>query len=102
MEFSYPTYFAFRRLPNWAELEDAASDAYVEWRGDCALLHDAYDSWAHGGTDHAPVAFAAYERALDREERSASRYADLMKRVGHPPGVSLAHHLLGVPATGSS
>ena len=102
MEFSHPTHFAFRRSPDWAELEDAASDAYVEWRGDCVLLQDAYDSWARGGRDHAPVAFTAYQRALDREERSASRYADLMKRVGHGPDVGLAHRLLGVPATGSS
>jgi hypothetical protein len=64
-------------------LVDEMIDGYVDWRQTCHLVEDAYHSWSTAGRARAPVTFGLYSVALDREERAAEVYADLVQRVGH-------------------
>ena len=59
-------------------LVNAAFDAYVEWREECAEVWDAYARWAHAPDIDAAGAFVAYRAALDREESASHAYADLL------------------------
>jgi hypothetical protein len=60
------------------QLIDAATDAYVDWREECAEVWDAYERWAHAPDSDAAGAFVAYRAALDREESASRAYADLL------------------------
>jgi hypothetical protein len=60
------------------QLVDAATDAYVEWREECAEVRDAYVRWVHAPNIDAAGAFGAYRAALDREESASRAYADLL------------------------
>jgi hypothetical protein len=62
-------------------LVDEAVDAYVDWREERASVWDAYARWASAPVADCPLAFSAYRAALDREERAAHVYAELMTRV---------------------
>ena len=62
-------------------LVDEAVDAYVDWREERASVWDAYARWASAPVAHCPLAFSASGAALDREERAAHVYAELMTRV---------------------
>jgi len=62
-------------------LVDEAIDAYVDWREECGLVWDAYARWTSAHVADSPLAFSAYQAALDREERAADVYAELMTRV---------------------
>lgn len=62
-------------------LVDEAVDAYVDWREERASVWDAYARWASAPVADCPLAFSAYGAALDREERAAHVYAELMTRV---------------------
>jgi hypothetical protein len=42
------------------EQEDAAADAYLDWREKCLLAQDGYDAWTHGTAGRTPYAFGAY------------------------------------------
>jgi hypothetical protein len=64
-------------------LVDRMIGAYVDWREECRLVHDAYRSWASATGPGARVAFWRYTAALDEEERAADVYASLVRRVGH-------------------
>ena len=64
-----------------AWLMDEAVDAYVEWREECATVRDAYERWARAPAADSGSAFAAYWAAVDREERAADIYAELMGRL---------------------
>jgi hypothetical protein len=57
---------------------DEAMDAYVEWREECLRVWDADRRWLSAERADAALAFRAYLAALDREERAAEVYADLM------------------------
>jgi hypothetical protein len=59
-------------------LVDAATDAYVEWREECAEVWDAYERWAQAPEIDAAGAFVAYRAALDREQSASHAYADLL------------------------
>jgi hypothetical protein len=63
------------------QLVDAATDAYVDWREECAEVRDAYERWAHTPDIDAAGAFVAYRAALDREESASHAYADLLGAV---------------------
>lgn len=63
------------------DVAHALTDAYVAWREACAAARDAYEAWTCARAGDAPLAFAAYRAALDREERAADVYADLVMRV---------------------
>ena len=60
---------------------DALVDLYVEWREECSSVHSAYERWRRAPRDDSAAAFAAYNAALDREERASNVYAALVQRV---------------------
>jgi hypothetical protein len=62
-------------------LLDEVVDAYVDWREERATVWDAYARWHDAPVPDCPLAFSAYRAALDREERAAHVYAELMTRV---------------------
>ena len=62
-------------------LVDEAIDALVDWGEECASVWDAYARWRSAHVADSPLAFSAYQAALDREERAAHVYAELMTRV---------------------
>jgi hypothetical protein len=62
-------------------LLDEVVDAYVDWREERAIVWDAYACWHSAPVPDCPLAFSAYRAALDREERAAHVYAELMTRV---------------------
>ena len=66
-------------------LVDEAVDAYVDWREERASVWDAYARWASAPVADCRLAFSAYRAALDREERAAHVYAEVMT-----PRVSVA------------
>jgi hypothetical protein len=62
-------------------LVDQAVDAYVDWREERASVWDAYSRWTSAPVPDSQLAFCAYRAALDREERAAHVYAELMTRM---------------------
>ena len=62
-------------------LVDEAVDAYVDWRDERACVWDAYTRWTNAPVPDSLLAFSAYGAALDREERAADVYAELMMRA---------------------
>jgi hypothetical protein len=62
-------------------LLDDVVDAYVDWREERAAVWDAYARWSNAPVPDCSLAFTAYRAALDREERAAHVYAELMTRV---------------------
>jgi hypothetical protein len=46
-------------------------DPYIGWIGECIAVQAAYEEWSNAGSAHAPLAFATYRAALDREERAS-------------------------------
>lgn len=63
------------------QLVDEATDAYVDWREECAGVWDAYERWARAPKIDAAGAFSAYRAALDREECASHAYADLLAGI---------------------
>jgi len=61
---------------------DAAIDAYVSWREECADASEAYHRWSSAAKADRMLASCAYFAALDREEIAASVYAGAMRRLG--------------------
>ena len=64
--------FAQESAPN----EDRAI-AYVQWRLACAAARTAYQEWANGAKRWDPLAHAANQAALYREDAAAGVYARL-------------------------
>jgi hypothetical protein len=64
---------------------DAAVAAYTQWRSERDAVRAAYRVWSAAGAFGDPLAFEAHQLALDREERAATTYASLMRRVEHLP-----------------
>src|SRR3954470_21117720 len=60
---------------------EATIGAYVDWREERAMVWDTYNRWTSAPLADGPVAFRDYRTALDREERAARVYADLMARI---------------------
>ncbi|HKO27974.1 MAG TPA: hypothetical protein VJU80_10990 [Solirubrobacteraceae bacterium] len=77
---------------------DAAVAAYTQWRSECDAVRAAYRAWSAASASGEPLAFAAYQSALDREERAAATYAGLMSRVGHLAETGRAHQLARMQA----
>jgi hypothetical protein len=63
------------------EVIDRLMDMYVEWREECVVLWEAYERWKAVPPAERALAFASYRAALDREERAAHVYADLVGRI---------------------
>jgi hypothetical protein len=77
---------------------DAAVAAYTEWRSECDAVRATYRVWIASTAVVEPLAFEAYEAALDREEHAAKRCAKVMSRVGHFAETGLAHQLASIRA----
>ena len=77
-------------------LVDEAIDAYVDWREERGTVWDAYARWTSAPVADCRLAFSAYRAALDREERAAHVYAELLTRV------SVAVPTFHLDATGES
>lgn len=82
-----------RRSARQRALVDAAVAAYTQWRGECAAVRNAYRMWKSASAFDRPLAFDAYNAALDREEGAAKRYARLMRRAGRLTEPGLARQL---------
>jgi len=65
-----------------ADVVDAAVEAYVRWREECAGAREAYLRWSSAEKADRMLASCAYTAALDREEAAATVYADAMRRLG--------------------
>jgi hypothetical protein len=63
------------------ELIDALTEAYVEWREECATVRQAYERWISFPAWERELAFAAYTAALDREQQASIVYSRWMHRV---------------------
>jgi hypothetical protein len=63
------------------QLVDAAMDAYVDWREECAQVWAAYERWASAPKFDTAGAFSAYRAALAREEFASHAYAHLLARA---------------------
>jgi hypothetical protein len=68
-----------RRVPLW--LEDRFVDSYRSWRAACDDVRRAYSLLEDWERHDLPLAFAAYEAALDREESAAHAYQELVHRL---------------------
>lgn len=44
---------------------------YVDWIEECLAVQKAYEEWSNADSAGAPLAFAGYRAALDREERAS-------------------------------
>jgi hypothetical protein len=80
-------------------LVDGLIDAYVSWREACLRVSDAYGSWATERGQGATSAFGRYMAALDREERAAEVYAELVRRAGQ---IASSNHHGAVEALGGA
>ena len=58
---------------------DAAVAAYRQWHSERDAVRAAYRVWVAASALAEPLAFEAYQSALDREERAAKTYAGLMR-----------------------
>jgi len=61
---------------------DAAIEAYVHWREECADVREAYRRWSGAGRGDRMLASGAYIAALDREEIAARVYAEAIRQLG--------------------
>jgi hypothetical protein len=77
---------------------DAAVAAYRQWHSERDAVRAAYRVWVAASAFAEPLAFEAYQSALDREERAAKTYAGLMRRVRHLTQTGLAHQLALIQA----
>jgi hypothetical protein len=68
--------------PRRRRLVNAAMDAYLDWRDQCAAVSGAYRRWADSGEAGVASAWRAYETALDREEHASARYDEVVRRIG--------------------
>jgi len=80
----------FRSQPTEAELASAQAASYASWREASVGVTQAYRSWAAAPGGERFLAHAAYLAALDREERAASAYQELVeqRRAGADATVS--------------
>jgi hypothetical protein len=69
---------------------DAAIAAYKQWHYERDAVRGTYRVGAAASAFAAPLAFEAYESALDREERAAKTYATLTRRVRNLTETGLA------------
>lgn len=60
---------------------DDMVDAYVDWREACVAVRNAYRRWSDASSGDEALAFGTYQATLDREERTAQAYANLVARL---------------------
>jgi hypothetical protein len=59
-----------------ARLVDEVLRCYVAWRNECETARAGYEAWCSGAEEERTIRFAAYNAAVDREERAARCYAE--------------------------
>ena len=62
-----------------AALLDAAHDAYADWAEESLSVERHYARWRDATSRERALAFAGYGAALEREERAAQVYADMVR-----------------------
>ena len=62
-------------------LVDVAINSYVDWREQSLAVAEAYELWTDAPHSRRPLAFAAYQAALDQEELAARQYASAIDAV---------------------
>jgi hypothetical protein len=60
---------------------DELVDGYVDWRESARAVADAYARWSCAPGPERTLRFAAYNAALDREQKTAEAYADAVADV---------------------
>jgi hypothetical protein len=63
-------------------LIDAFLDSYICWCEACEDVWSAYRNWAECQPEQRSLEFAAYQSALDREERAATIHWQSAARLG--------------------
>jgi hypothetical protein len=56
-------------------------DEYISWREECSNVAASYARWNQVARDDRALACGAYGAALDREERAAAVYRQLIDRL---------------------
>jgi hypothetical protein len=60
-------------------LLDAAHDAYADWVAESLCVERHYARWRDAARPERALAFAGYAASLEREERAAQVYADMVQ-----------------------
>ena len=71
-----------------AALLDAAHDAYADWLEESFAVGHLYGRWSDATSDERALAYAAYASALEREERAAEVYADMVRMAATHVGAT--------------
>jgi hypothetical protein len=69
------------RHPSGRALADAMVARYKDWREACYAVERAYRRWIQARRGASSLAYAQYAAALEREDRAAVAYAELVERV---------------------
>jgi hypothetical protein len=78
-----PRIFQRRPFDQWVRerLVDEALDRYLAWRAESEAVDEAYGLWSSAPPAQSALPFAAYGAALDREERAATMYGSVIRRL---------------------
>jgi hypothetical protein len=60
---------------------DDLLDGYIDWRETARAVADAYARWSIASGPERALRFAAYGAMLDREEKTAEAYAEVVTNV---------------------
>ena len=69
-------------------LVDRLLDEYISWREECLNVSLSYARWNRAARHDRALAFAACVAALDREERAAAVYRQLLDRLAAAHGAA--------------
>jgi hypothetical protein len=78
-----PRIFQRRPFGQWTRerLVDEALERYLAWRAESEAVDAAYGAWSRAPAAQGALSFAAYSAALDREERAATVYGAVIRRL---------------------
>jgi hypothetical protein len=65
-------------------LEDEFVERHIRWRQEATAVSWAYEDWQAAEAPDEPIAFAAYQAALDREEQAAAVLHEAVERFSPP------------------
>lgn len=71
----------FRTATSEEELTDAVEIGYARWRHETKAVAKSYRSWVAAPRGERFLAYAAYEAALEREERAAGEYRRVVEQA---------------------
>lgn len=70
-----------RRPVRHSWISDAVDDGYETWREESGGVAESYRSWNCADRHERSLAYAAYVAALDREERAAIAYRQIVQQA---------------------